>query len=215
MAAKRIYIFDWDDNVCCLPTRVHMLKGGEPFACPTRDFAAALAASHQLAPEAFRDFGCPARFTEHMGAAQRGPAFAKFMEAADAGHPTAVVTARSLSAAQMKDAIAASLLHPDRHGAFFERLRVFPVSAEGFAEAHGLPGEASTGTRKQAAVDRFLREQAEAAAPGERWTVGFSDDDAGNLAALRAFFQAPATREAFPLASFVLYDTTRGVKERL
>lgn len=103
------YTFDWDDNILFMPSKIHMVRDGEPVALSTADFAEQRHDPELKPPNGnfdeafieFRDEGDPDRFATAAEAAVAaggfGPSFAAWKTAILGAHPWAVITARGHS----------------------------------------------------------------------------------------------------------------------
>lgn len=110
----RYYIFDWDDNVVHMPTRIWMedVETGSPVPLSTADYARRRNdASLRHAENAFREFRDETGDFESdlakamAGETWKGPAFYAFKQAVTGGRLFAIVTARGHAAETMRRGI--------------------------------------------------------------------------------------------------------------
>ena len=125
----KYYMFDWDDNILHMPTRIHLekksAKGWKPFDVSTAQFAKVRREMKGLRPlgdnwdRAFSDFydvgqrGTDAFLDDTRkalapimsGRARGAPSFAKFRKALVEGHLFAIITARSHSSEAIRKGV--------------------------------------------------------------------------------------------------------------
>lgn len=167
-AMARLYCFDFDDNIVRTNARVWTLDGPKTTAELARS-----SGDLRLAEDPFREFG-----PEHVDACQilPGPFLSTLGRAIDEGSPIAVISARALKEDDFRRLVARAarqLLGRELHN----QVRLYCCNREDWS----LPGE-DAAARKCAAVAHFLSEH-----PGAV-SIGFSDDDPKNLAAMRGLF---------------------------
>lgn len=138
----RYYIFDWDDNVVHMPTRIWMegAQDGTKVPLTTGDYAIR---RHEPGlrhpPDAFREFQDGTGDFESdlqramAGEKWKGPAFDSFKEAVMGGRQFAIVTARGHSETTMRIAIANfvnTILSDNEKEVMLQSLKEFKLTAK-------------------------------------------------------------------------------------
>lgn len=139
----RYCIFDWDDNIVHMPTRIWMerVSDGTPVRLSTADYARRRHDSTlRHAAQAFRefndetgDFAADLRRAMAENSEWRGPALGAFRRAVLDGRLFAVITARSHAEATMRAAVReflTALLSEDEWSAMLRSLRRFKEIAK-------------------------------------------------------------------------------------
>ncbi len=262
----KYYIFDWDDNILHMPTKIHLEKRlpdgtWAPHAVSTAVFSVIRADRENYLPpdgvweNAFRDFRDVDINNENVflrdtraaidavvaGKHKEGPSFAKFRQTLVEGRLFAIVTARGHSSSIIRQAvdyfIQTVLTDADRK-LMLKNLRGYMACFAPEAEAHtdkdvlhfyhehnryhgvmspefrarmGKQPGASPDTEegKQFAIKDFVEHVIRIA--HERGlekpiSVGFSDDDEGNVIAVERYIRSALSHE-FPGVKFVVYYT--------
>ncbi len=262
----KYYIFDWDDNILHMPTRIHLEKrtadgNWVPHAVSTAVFSVIRADRHTYRPpagdweEAFREFRDVEIENENVflrdtrtaiqrvvsGVDKAGPSFEKFRQTLIEGRLFAIVTARGHSSEVIQlavdDFIQTVLSAPERQ-MMYSNLRGYMACFSPEADAsteqavlafyhahnryHGVmsptfrarmghaPGASpNTEEGKQFAIKDFVEHVIHIAR--ERGlqnpiSVGFSDDDEGNVIAVEDYIRCALARE-FSGVKFVVYYT--------
>ena len=192
-AAKRIYAFDFDDTIVHTDARIRTYHG--PMS--TAQYAVVPAAGAVLRADAFAEFAwwrrCslrPARY------------FDVFMEALDARAPVLVISSRDHSQKDFRAllrrtaALGGRCLHANVYGMCVNHKRA--------RERYGR--DTSAPERKVRALKDMLTRFPRS------WPVGFSDDDAKNLAAMRKGFRRGRRRRG---RAITLFHARTGRRERL
>jgi hypothetical protein len=263
----KYYIFDWDDNIFHMPTKIHMERLTEdgtwaPHVVPTALFSVIRKdRAHYRPPngnweEAFREFrdididneNVFLRDTREVinkvvrGATPAGPSFTTFKQALVEGRLFAIVTARGHSPAVIRQAVryfiqtvlsaserATMLSNLRGYAACFDPQRRFASDADVLAyyldhnKYHGVmslefrrmigseqTASPDTEERKQFAIRDFVEHVIRIARErglDKPISVGFSDDDEGNVVAVENYIRA-ALAEEFPGVKFVVYYTS-------
>lgn len=262
----KYYIFDWDDNILRMPTRIHLLRKTpsghwEPHTVSTAVFALVRNDTETYRPPEgdwekafveFRDFGPSEEsgFLRDTEAALRPvidgritppPSFDRFRQTLVEGRLFAIVTARGhhpesirrgvryfidhvLSVDEMREMI--SNLRGYLH--FFEKKedefsddemiayylgtnQYHPVTSPQFKERMAAEGDArDPEAAKQLAIRDFVSEivgMIRNAGINRPISIGFSDDDPANVAAVESYIGRKLARE-FPDVNFAVYDTS-------
>jgi hypothetical protein len=263
----KYYIFDWDDNILRMPTRIHLERRTpegtwEPHAVSTTVFALIRNDAGNYRPpggdweKAFAEFrdldaadgsGRFLRDTEAaIDAVMAGrepppPSFERFRRTLIEGRLFAIVTARghrretirrgvecfirkALTAAERAEMVrslrgyldcfenrASDMTDDDVVDYYLGFNRYHPVTSPEFKASVRAPASAwSPEEAKQVAIRDFvhhvvtLLKQAGTSRPV---SIGFSDDDPGNVRAVEDYIRRELARE-FPGVSFVVYDTS-------
>ncbi len=263
----RYYIFDWDDNILHMPTRIHLLKrtpegswvphrvstsvysvirdDTDNYRPPGDDWESAFVEFRDLNPKGESKFLSDTRKALERAVAggdNAAPSFNTFKQTLIEGRLFAIVTARGHKTNSLRDGVAMFidmvLTDDERHEmlrnlrgymAFFDNLRedlsnedvidyylnlnhyhavTSPKFKENLREA--IPGAESPEEGKQFAIRDFVNHiirivsKAKVRRP---ISVGFSDDDPGNVAAVEEFIRKELST-AFPGVRFVVYDTS-------
>lgn len=165
-AARRLYVFDFDDTIATTGHRIWTTAG--PMS--TSEYAAKKEPLHPMEP--FREFddvdGCDLKPAPYLGV---------FGKALSDGSPVAIVTARANDPEEFRRLVAraAAMTGAKLH----EQVHIYCCNTPTWA----LPGD-SREDRKCAAILDFVAKYPRAV------SVGFSDDDPGNLQAVQKLFRA-------------------------
>jgi hypothetical protein len=160
-----------------------------------------------------------------------GPSFEKFKEALIYGNDFSIITARGNSPRTLREA---TKLLIDKHFSDEEKQTMIdnlkgvtidqylnlqdyhPVSSEEFGEKFGIPvtgGAANPEKAKTIALEDFVRRVVQSAKQLQTndeydgLSVGFSDDDLGNVKKAEEFIRAEL-QKAYPEVKFLVYDTS-------
>lgn len=158
----KYYMFDWDDNILHMPTRIHLekktAKGWVPYDVSTAQFARIRRTMKDLRPlgddwdRAFSDFydvgrrGANAFLDDTRkalrpiieGRARGAPSFEKFRKALVEGRLFAIITARSHSSASIRKGVEyfiRRVLTPDEKRKMLENLRGYIAYFDGDPDA--------------------------------------------------------------------------------
>ena len=261
------YIFDWDDNILRMPTRIHLERRtpeGDwvPHNVSTSAFSALRNDTENYRPpngeweEAFVEFRDLDRRNESgfvrdtrealrpvvEGKQKPGPSFQRFKRALVEGRLFAIVTARGHSSESLEGGVRYfidTILSDEEKRMMMRNLRGYEAcfddghehrSDEEVLEKylslnhyHAVtspefkgrlreesPSAESPEEGKQFAIRSFVAHLAEiirSKGIDRPVSVGFSDDDRGNVDAIEAYIRHELSRE-FPGIKFVLYDTS-------
>ncbi len=262
----KYYIFDWDDNILHMPTRIHLERrtpDGKwvPHPVSTSIFAVIRSDTENYRPPGgdweqafheFRDLEADAESTflrdtrralepiirgERVGA----PSFRQFRRALVEGRLFAIVTARGHRARSLRGGVRYFIDHvltPAERAQMLRNLRGYlecfepghglkadddvidnyldlnryhPVTSPGFRERLGMTASTENAEEgKQFAIRDFVEHVAaitRRVGAAKPISVGFSDDDPGNLAAVENYIRGELARH-FPGIKFVVYDTS-------
>ena len=262
----KYYIFDWDDNILHMPTRIQLERRTEdgtwiPHAVSTSVFSIIRNDRRNYRPpqgdweKAFAEFrdipdAESAFLRDTRNAVRRvmsgdekpAPSFLRFKQALIEGRLFAIVTARGHKPESIRRGVEyfiSTVLTPEERAEMLDNLRGY---LECFQKGHGLerdedvlanyldfnryhpvtsPEFKSLMGRRQAATEspeeakqfaiRDFLEHLLRIARGIGLTrpisVGFSDDDPANVAAVEDYIRRELARE-FPGVKFVVYDTS-------
>lgn len=262
----KYYVFDWDDNILHMPTRIHLERrtpdgswvphpvstavfavirsDTENHRPPGGDWERAFHEFRDLAPEGESGFLRDTRVALEpiiRGERNGAPSFQQFRRALVEGRLFAIVTARGHEEGSLRQGVRYFIDHVLTAGERARMLRNLWGYLECFEPHHGLKTDEEvienylnlnryhpvTSPRFR---ERLCREaSADNAEEGKQFaikdfvqhvvtitrrigvtkpiSVGFSDDDPGNLAAVENYIRRELTRE-FPGIKFVVYDTS-------
>lgn len=262
----KYYIFDWDDNILRMPTRIHLLRRTEsgewePHTVSTAVFALVRNDTENYRPPEgdwekafveFRDFGPSEesgflRDTEEAlrpvidGSITPPPSFDQFRQTLVEGRLFAIVTARGHHPQSIRCGVRYFIDHVlsgDEKRRMISSLRGYlhffeqredertddemieyyldsnqyhPVTSPQFKQRMQASGNAQDpGFAKQIAIRDFVSHivgMIRNAGINRPISIGFSDDDAGNVAAVEDYIGRELARE-FPDVSFAVYDTS-------
>ncbi len=263
----KYYIFDWDDNILHMPTRIHLEKRTAdgnwlPHSVSTAVFSVIRSDRENYRPpnglweEAFREFRDIEVDNENVflrdtrtaidrvvaGQDKAGPSFEKFRQTLVEGRLFAIVTARGHSSPVIQQAVdyfLHTVLSQTEHQTMLKNLRGYMACFAPEAEArsdqavldfyhahnryHGVmspafrkkmghaPGASpNTEEGKQFAIKDFVEHVIRIARErglDKPISVGFSDDDEGNVVAVEHYIRNALAHE-FSGVKFVVYYTT-------
>lgn len=168
----KLYCFDFDDTVCQTDSRV-WTEDGPKTTAELASLSTLGGEEVRLADRAFREFAA-----DYIDSCQiiPGPFLDTLGRAIDEGSPIAIVSARSMKEDDFRRLVGRAvqeLLGRELH----EHVHLYCCNREDWT----LPGKEAP-ARKCAAVAHFLLQYPQAA------SIGFSDDDPKNLAAMRGLF---------------------------
>ena len=207
----KYYIFDWDDNVLCMPTRIHMERLNSkgqwvPHVCSTATYSVIRADTEhyrfpqgrrELAFVEFQDTRTPLgggtflddldRALDAIAAGRRTPppSFATFRKTLVEGRLFAIVTARghaSETLCQGVERFIERVLSPVEREIMLINLRGYSYC---FDHVQTFPSQTAPSS------------------------IGFSDDDPRNVKAVQEYIERVLSRR-FPTVKFCVYDTSDG-----
>ena len=264
--ALKYYMFDWDDNILHMPTRIHLERrtdqGWEPYPVSTAEFAKIRRDTVNYRPvgsdwdKAFIDFydvgkRGPRAFLDDTRKALKpilerkargAPSFYKFKKALIEGRLFAIITARSHSSDAIRKGVEyfiQRILSGDERAKMIRNLRKYVrhfdgdpdgmsdkailanylslnhyrgVTSPEFQKIMGrkVGGSESPEKAKQIAIREFVRHVISLVKKrlgDETISVGFSDDDAHNVASVEEYLRTELAKQ-FPRIKFVVYDTS-------
>lgn len=165
----KLYCFDFDDNIVKTDCMIWTVDGPRS----TSDLAKA-DSSLQLADKPFREFGPDNVNTCKIAP---GPFLSTLRRALEDGSPIAIVSARSLNEEDFRKLLLRCTTQLLGIDVLHDHVHLYCCNCEEWA----LPGKEAP-SRKCAAVAHFLLKYPKAV------SIGFSDDDPKNLAAMRGLF---------------------------
>jgi len=157
----RSYVFDWDDNILRMPTKVKMEKkeNGKwvPITLSTEEFANVRKdPNYRLTPNSFEDFTDNASFLKDAETAIHNnsfaPSYKKFIEALTYANPFAINTARGHSPETLKKGVKLFIkmvMTPEQ-----KKMMVSNIQKE-------LPAELTKGLNPAQLLDLYLDERGE------------------------------------------------------
>jgi hypothetical protein len=242
---KKIYSFDWDDNILNMPTRIHLdysINGlmWAPVSVSTEQFRSI---RHKIGTEfrylnndikqSFKDFRDYDAFLrdvkEALNYRSYGPSFNKFKEALISGSDFSIITARSNSPQAIKDGIKIIIekslnweekkeMEKNLNGLSIEEYLnlqdYHPVSSEEFLNKFDLNLSGTNPEKgKEVAFRSFVEKvvkqlsEIENNSEFEGISVGFSDDDEGNVKIIEKLIE-DELQKLYPEINFIIYDTS-------
>ena len=258
----RTYVFDWDDNILYMPTKILMDKrvGDEwkPVDITTSEYSnIRLDVNYKLRDDnpmvAFLGFNDNEAFIRDVKEAihheKFAPSFDKFKEALINSNPFAINTARGHSPDTIKDGVKVFIemvLTDKEKSKMVKNIRkiidlskglnddqtvdlylddmgeYYPVSSEEFGKKFGVEvhgSAASPEEAKKVAIEHFISKIFDNMdnlinSGYKKMSVGFSDDDIGNVRAVEEFIENELNK-LYPELHFVIYDTSEGGKRKM
>jgi hypothetical protein len=237
MKNKRVYVFDWDDNIIHMSSTLMMEKfvNGK---WELIDITSSEYAKNRNNPEyrhplsiadPYFNFHDSGRFIEHLGVAINnrgfGPSFPKFKECLIHGNDFAIITARGQSPETimagilmligntfLPNELTQMLSNVDNIIHYLHKQTIIPVSYEGMEfpiiTESGL--EDTIEIRKILALDSYIETKISKTDEFEldgKFSVGISDDDEKNIKTIKDFIEK-ALKPKYPNIHFVVYDTS-------
>jgi len=185
MSGKRYYLFDWDDNILHMPTKIYLQKyiaskwvdiiiGSKEFA-KIREH---IGSNYRLTPDSFKDFSSNINFLKDAKSALQsksfGPSFEKFKESLIYGNDFAIITARSHSPETIKNGVKLLIKYTFTSGElskmkkslggqkisdYLNDQEYHGVSSEDFKKRYGLTGTASNPEKsKKMVIKNYIKE---------------------------------------------------------
>ena len=270
--ASRSYIFDWDDNILFMPTKIKMDKeiNGEwvPVDVSTEEFAEVRTEPNYRIRNndpniAFEDFKLDQPFYDDTIQAiddgKFAPSFDKFKESLIYANKFAINTARGhrpevlkkgvrlfidkvLTNSEKREMVNNIRKNFPQYVEGYQNYKIsklndsqiidayldefgeyYPVSSEEFGKRFGLEtsgGAANPEHAKKVAIEHFtqkvLHNVKKLVDSGyhTKVSIGFSDDDLRNVRASEEFIEQEL-QHMYPEIHFVVYDTSKGGKNKL
>lgn len=237
MKNKRVYVFDWDDNIIHMPTTIKMevlLEGvWELIDISTQEYSKIRGNSNYRYPigvaNPYLNFRSDSKFIEDLTLAisnkSFGPSFSKFKECLMYGNDFSIITARGQDPNTIMMGIVmliGSTFYPDELttmitnvGNIANYLRnqiICPVSSDkmSFPQISESGLEDSIEVRKILALDSYIDTKMNDISEVEfdgKFSIGISDDDAKNINTIKDFIEK-AMKSKYPNIHFVIYDTS-------
>ena len=258
----RTYVFDWDDNILYMSTKILMdKKDGDkwvPVNVTTSEYSnIRLDINYKLRDDnpmvAFLGFNDNEAFIRDVKEAihheKFAPSFDKFKEALINSNPFAINTARGHSPDTIKEGVKIFIemvLTDKEKSKMVKNIRktinltkglddnqsidlylddmgeYYPVSSKEFGKKFGVEvhgSAASPEEAKKVAIEHFINKVFDNMdnlinSGYKKMSVGFSDDDVGNIRAVEEFIEEELNK-LYPELHFVIYDTSAGGKRKM
>ena len=226
--AQSFYLFDIDDNILHLPTRIVLFEreSNRPLSLSTSEFARRghdLSPQYRVREESFHGFrdrpDCVpqqqpmvldlrhALVAAGEGTGWQGPSWTAFARAVSLQRPLAFVTARGHHPETIKAAISV-LVQTGWLRCEPNYLAIFPVGRDATRRALGdAELTLSTPELKRRAIHEVVRLALRAYGTDGQHRFGMSDDDPSNLRLIRQAMQELKTRR--PRCAFFVIDASR------
>jgi hypothetical protein len=227
---KKVYSFDWDDNILNMPTRIHLdysINGlmWAPISVSTEQFRSI---RHKIGTEfrylnndikqSFKDFRDYDAFIrdvkESLNYRSYGPSFNKFKEALISGSDFSIITARSNSPQAIKDGIKILIEKSLNWDEYLNLQDYHPVSSEEFLNKFDLNVSGTNPEKgKEIAFRSFVEKVVKQIgniknnSEFEGISVGFSDDDEDNVKIIEKLIE-DELQKLYPEINFIIYDTS-------
>lgn len=237
MLKNRIYIFDWDDNILHMPTKIVLKKksdsGYVDMELSTSEYALIRGSNEYiLDSNSLMRFDDDSYFLPDVKEALKdfknlGPSYEKFKECLLYGHNFAIITGRGHSPNTIITGIHELLTKTftteelitighniiKKHGGlvhYFNNQKIYPVMSKMFYNDFNLCEDCSIEQRKTMALEKFLVERLNYNNEFDisaKISVGFSDDDKKNINLMENFIKN-SLKNTHPNIHFVIYDTS-------
>lgn len=234
---NRIYIFDWDDNIIHMPTKIRMKiqKTGvfEDIELSTEEYAKV-----RTNPEYFMDDNSLDNFIDDdefikdinialESSKSLGPSFNKFKECLLYGNSFAIITARGhnpdVVAKGIYNLIIKTFTNVElltisktillKYGGlldYFKKQKIYCVSSEVFNNEFNVDNNQPSEIKKTMALESYITSRLQDSKDfniSAKISVGFSDDDIRNVVAIEEFIKSKLSK-SHPDVHFVVYDTS-------
>jgi len=236
---NRVYIFDWDDNIMSMPTRilVEKFENGRwvEDEVDTEIWAKVRNSDHYrpstVVENPFIHFREDGDFINDVAQAiesmEFGPSFDKFKEAILYGNDFAIVTARGHSKHAMMAGVNMLICRTFTNKEYIELLNTvgnipkylasqeyWGVSSPDFLEYYETAREEdSTELRKTIVLEDYIERKIKGVQEIDvmaKLSIGFSDDDKRNVIAVKELKEE--LKDRHPNVHFVVYDTSNPEK---
>lgn len=236
---NRVYIFDWDDNIMSMPSRilVERLEDGKwvEDSVTTDEWAQVRHNDHYrpstVVDNPFLNFREDSAFINDLLDAIEvksfGPSYNKFKEAMLYGHEFAIVTARGHSREAIingvmlligktftKEEMLTFMEVVGDIPSYLSRQEYWTVSAPHFEEHFPqVKGDYTTELRKSIVLRDYIERKIKGVQEIDvmaKISIGFSDDDKRNVIAVKKLKEE--LKQEYPNVNFVVYDTSNPEK---
>jgi hypothetical protein len=232
-----INIFDWDDNILCMPSIIKMERKSDIFGrwfsvkVSTEEFKKIRDDDNfRFTPDSLNDFKDDELFLNHTGQAINklniGPSFLDFQNVLMKGKPFAIITARGHSTNAIKLGILMiirklfnkkQILDIENKVGNIENYinnqKIYTTDSSEFVSTYLDGKNMSTPEKKYIALTNYIETRIKEIGENENIRVFFSDDDISNVKAASDLFEN--LKISFPDVSFIIYDTSTGNKKEI
>jgi hypothetical protein len=234
---KRVYVFDWDDNIINMPTTIKMERfDGESWELTelsTTEFAELRNSDTIRFPKSianpYLNFRDNQQFivdlTKAIDEKDFGPSFPKFKECLMYGNDFAIITARGQSINTIlagimiiigktfqTDEMNTMLNNVDNLNNYLGRQMIFPVSSDEmyYPELEKAGVKDTIELRKVLSLTTYVEKKIIGTKEFEfdgKFSIGISDDDQHNINTIEEYINK-ALKPKYPQLHFVVYDTS-------
>lgn len=234
---KRYYLFDWDDNILHMPTKIVLDKFvnnmWEKVNLSTDEFAKIrphIPELYRFRDDSFYEFENDEYFINDVINSivekRFGPSFEKFKESLLYGHDFAIITARSHPSKVIKDAVKIIInenftlrekrkinkfLGNETIEHYLDRQRYCGVSSKEFRDKFGFEKNIKSEDGKKMAVKDYIQEIILLNDKNLVISVGFSDDDKKYVSTIEELFKNDISLN-HPNIKLIVYDTSNPKK---
>jgi hypothetical protein len=234
---NRIYVFDWDDNIIHMPTKIRMKiqKNGVlvDIELSTEEYAKV-----RTNPEYFMDYNSLDNFIDDdsfikdvnialESSKSLGPSFKKFKECLLYGNSFAIITARghnpdivakgiynliikTFTNVELLQISKAILLKYSGLMDYFKKQKIYCISSQIFNDDFNVDNNHPSEIKKTMALESYISSRLQDSKDFDisaKISIGFSDDDIRNVLAIEEFIKTKLIK-SHPDVHFVVYDTS-------
>lgn len=231
---KKFYLFDWDDNILIMPTKIILDKltnnqwiRVEVSSTEFRHIRKKIGKEYRIRKDSFSQFKGTKHFERDIISSidnkSFGPVFSKFINTIINGYDFGIITARGHSSKIVKKGIMYIIknvmtpnqkkklvinLNGESLDNYLSRQKYRAVSSYEFIKEFGLDiGSQSPEIGKKLAITHYVENVVNNSINFSKISVGFSDDDIGNIKAIESVIKKELKKK-FPKINFVIYDTS-------
>lgn len=235
---KKFFLYDWDDNILVMPTKIILDKlinnqWVKVYVSSTefRHIRKKIGKSYRIRKDSFEQFKGTKHFEKDIISSidnrSFGPVFYKFLDTIVNGYDFGIITARGHSSKIVKKGIMYIIknvmtpkqkkqlilnLNGESVEDYLSRQKYRTVSSYEFIKEFGLDiGSQSPEIGKKLAITHYVENVVNTSTNFNRISVGFSDDDIGNIRAIESVIKKELKKK-FPKINFVIYDTSNPSK---
>ncbi len=234
---NRIYIFDWDDNILHMPTKIKIKHKKydiwEDIELSTAEFAKIRHnPDYLMNEESLNNFTNDESFINDIDIALNslenlGPSFNKFKECLIYGNSFAIITARghnpNIFATAIHNLMFKTLNNHElltiskniiiKYGSlmeYFKKQKIYCVNSDNFNNEFNTDNNQASEIKKTMALESYISTRLSDSNDFDisaKISVGFSDDDVRNVMAVEEFIKSKLS-DTHPDIHFVVYDTS-------
>lgn len=231
---KKFFLYDWDDNILVMPTKIILDKfinnqwvKVSINSTEFRHIRKKIGKYYRIRKDSFSQFKGTKHFEKDIISAidnkSFGPVFSKFLNTIINVQDFGIITARGHSSKIVKSGIMYIIknvmtpkqkkqlivnLNGELLDDYLSRQKYRTVSSYEFIKEFGLDiGSQSPEIGKKLAITHYVENVVNTSTNFNRISVGFSDDDIGNIRAIESVIKKELKKK-FPKINFVIYDTS-------